>query len=82
MAAPQAPTKAPAMDLFITELKQQYGTDDLADVFVREVKTGNHLQALRVYTCFRPNRKRPRQFHCSSCGRWRQPAVPLRSRRP
>jgi Protein kinase domain len=57
MAAPQAPTKAPAMDLFISELKQQYGTDDLADIFVREVKTGNHQQALRVYTLLSPKQK-------------------------
>jgi hypothetical protein len=49
--APRAPkvNKGPAPDLFVAELKQMYGTDDLADIFVREVKTGHYPEALKVF---------------------------------
>jgi serine/threonine protein kinase len=52
LSAPQREVKlkkGPAPDLFIAELKQMYGTDDLADIFVREVKTGHYPEALKVF---------------------------------
>jgi serine/threonine protein kinase len=57
LKAVPVPTGAPAQDLFIDELKQKYGTDDLADIFVREVKTGNSRQALRVFDLLSPKQK-------------------------
>jgi serine/threonine-protein kinase len=44
-------------DLVIAELKQQYGTDDLADIFTREVKIGHHQQAQKVYDLLTPQQK-------------------------
>jgi hypothetical protein len=46
---PSALEKKSGPDLLVDELKQQYGTDDLADIFVREEKTGHHQQALKVF---------------------------------
>ena len=44
-------------DLVIAELKQQYGTDDLADIFAREEKIGHHQQAQKVYDLLSPQQK-------------------------
>ncbi len=41
--------KPPAGDLFLSDLKQQYGTDDLAEIFIREVKAGHLQQAQKVF---------------------------------
>ena len=38
-------------------MKQQYGTEDLADIFVKEVKIGHYQQALRVYSLLSPREK-------------------------
>jgi hypothetical protein len=36
-------------DLAIAELKQQYGTDNMAEIFAREEMIGHHQQAQKVY---------------------------------
>jgi serine/threonine protein kinase len=50
-------TKLSTQDLFIDELKLQYETDDLADIFVREVKTGRYQEAQKVFALLSPMQK-------------------------
>jgi len=38
-----------AGDLLLSDLKQQYGTDDLAEIFIREVKAGHLQQAQKIF---------------------------------